>query len=71
MSCVQFDISGSGTNVPSENFAFNGGYKYTDPGILFNLYGGSTTAYTIPGPPVDAQLTGAAQKRKMRIEPRS
>lgn len=70
-SCVQFDISGDGTNVPSDNFAFNGGYTYQDPGIHFNLYGGSTTAYTMPGPAMDAQLTGAAQKRKMRFEQRS
>lgn len=71
MSCVQFDISGNGSTVPSEKFAFNGGYSYADPGIKFNLYGGSTTAYTVPGPAIDPQLSGAAQKRRMRFERRS
>lgn len=70
-SCVQFDISGDGTSAPSDNFAFNGGYTYQDPGIHFNLYSGNDTAYTMPGPAMDAQLTGAAQKRKMRFEERS
>lgn len=69
-SCVQFDISGDGTSAPSDNFSFNGGYSYQDPGIHFNLYGGSTD-YTMPGPAMDAQLTGTAQKRKMRFENRS
>lgn len=64
-ACVQFDISGDGTAVPSENFAFNGGYSYSDPGIHFNLYGGSTAAYTIPGPKMQATLSAA--KPKMRF----
>lgn len=66
-SCVQFDVTGDGSRVPSEGFAFNGGYSYDDPGIGFDLYGGSAVDYTIPGPALDPQLTGAARKRKMRI----
>jgi lytic cellulose monooxygenase (C1-hydroxylating) len=37
--------------VPSQKFNFVGGYKYTDPGILFNLYA-PFTSYTAPGPAV-------------------
>ncbi|KAI5845667.1 putative endo-beta-1,4-glucanase D, partial [Morchella snyderi] len=50
-SCSQVTVSGSGTVSPPGTFNFIGGYSPTDPGILFNLYGGSTT-YTIPGPAV-------------------
>ncbi|KAH7126267.1 glycosyl hydrolase family 61-domain-containing protein [Dactylonectria estremocensis] len=50
-SCVQFEITGSGSDVPDQDFDFNTGYTYSDPGILFNLYG-SYTSYEIPGPEV-------------------
>ena len=50
-SCVQVEITGSGTATPDEDFDFNTGYTETDPGIVFNLYG-SFTSYTIPGPDV-------------------
>ncbi|KAH0605952.1 uncharacterized protein H6S33_004409 [Morchella sextelata] len=50
-SCSQVTVSGSGTTSPPGTFNFIGGYTSTDPGILFNLYGGSTT-YEIPGPAV-------------------
>lgn len=50
-SCVQFEITGSGSAVPDEAFDFNVGYTETDPGIVFNLYG-SFDSYTIPGPEV-------------------
>lgn len=42
-SCIQFDVSGSGSAVPDQNFNFNTGYTPTDPGILFNLFRGATT----------------------------
>ncbi|KAI0602892.1 glycosyl hydrolase family 61-domain-containing protein [Biscogniauxia sp. FL1348] len=48
-SCAQLEVTGSGTAVPDQNFDFNTGYTYSDPGIVYNLYAGSTT-YTIPGP---------------------
>ncbi|CAN8105958.1 unnamed protein product [Discula destructiva] len=70
-SCVQFDISGDGTSLPSDNFNFNGGYTDQDPGILFSLYVGDLNAYQTPGPAVNTQLTGVAQKRKMRFGRRS
>lgn len=67
MSCVQFNVSGQGSRVPSQNFAFNGGYRYDDPGISFDLYSKKVTSYRIPGPAVDTRLTsGAAGKRKTR-----
>lgn len=50
-SCVQVDITGTGSAVPDEAFDFNTGYKYSDKGIVFNLYGSYTT-YEIPGPAV-------------------
>ncbi|KAF7558549.1 hypothetical protein G7046_g5614 [Stylonectria norvegica] len=50
-SCVQFEITGSGSTVPDQKFDFNTDYHYTDPGIFFNLYG-SFTSYDIPGPDV-------------------
>lgn len=59
-SCAQFEITGSGSAVPDEAFDFNTGYTYSDPGILFNLYG-SFTSYDIPGPEVwDGSGSGSA-----------
>ncbi|KAK0610709.1 glycosyl hydrolase family 61-domain-containing protein [Bombardia bombarda] len=50
-SCVQFEVTGSGSAVPSENFDFNTGYTYSDPGILFDLYS-SFSSYPVPGPKI-------------------
>ena len=50
-SCVQFEVTGSGSAVPDQNFNFNTGYTYADPGIVFNLYA-AFTSYKIPGPAV-------------------
>ncbi|KAK5654283.1 hypothetical protein OQA88_7460 [Cercophora sp. LCS_1] len=50
-SCVQFEVSGTGSVVPDQNFNFNTGYTYQDPGIVFNLYA-SFSSYKIPGPAV-------------------
>ncbi|CAI4212012.1 unnamed protein product [Parascedosporium putredinis] len=50
-SCVQVEVSGSGSAVPDQAFDFNVDYTYADPGIVFNLYGGYKT-YQIPGPAV-------------------
>ncbi|RSM11847.1 hypothetical protein CEP52_002769 [Fusarium oligoseptatum] len=50
-SCVQVEVTGSGSAVPDEGFDFNTGYKYSDAGIHFNLYG-SYSSYEIPGPAV-------------------
>ncbi|KAK3367876.1 glycosyl hydrolase family 61-domain-containing protein [Podospora didyma] len=58
-SCVQVEVTGSGTVVPNQGFNFNTGYTYSDPGILFNLYG-AFTSYTIPGPKVFSGSGGSA-----------
>ncbi|KDN38547.1 hypothetical protein RSAG8_09436, partial [Rhizoctonia solani AG-8 WAC10335] len=48
-SCTQVQVTGSGTETgPASLVAFPGAYKSTDPGILYNAYGGSTT-YPIHG----------------------
>ncbi|CAE6483567.1 unnamed protein product [Rhizoctonia solani] len=52
-SCIQFEITGSGTALPDDTdlVSFPGAYSGTDPGIKYNPYAGATT-YPIPGPPV-------------------
>lgn len=50
-SCVQFEITGSGTAVPDQAFDFNAEYDCDDEGIVFNVYG-TFTEYPIPGPEV-------------------
>jgi cellulase len=50
-SCVQVEVTGSGTAVPNQDFNFNTGYTYADPGIVINLYQ-PITSYKIPGPAV-------------------
>ncbi|KXJ94625.1 glycosyl hydrolase family 61-domain-containing protein [Microdochium bolleyi] len=56
-SCIQFDVTGTGSAVPDQNFDFNKGYTAADPGIVFNLYGGAKT-YAIPGPKVWTAAAG-------------
>ncbi|RYP34760.1 hypothetical protein DL767_004097 [Monosporascus sp. MG133] len=50
-SCVQLEVTGSGTEVPSQNYDIVKGYDADEPGIVFNLYS-SYTSYPIPGPDV-------------------
>lgn len=57
--CIQLEVTGSGTAVPSQNFDFNTGYTYADPGIHFNLYT-TFTSYPIPGPEVDTLEGGSS-----------
>lgn len=65
--CASVQVLGSGSAMPA-GVKLPGGYKSTDPGILYNLYDGRfsvlltvvsladvetcTNAYTPPGPPV-------------------
>jgi cellulase len=49
-SCVQLEVTGSGTVVPNQNFDINS-LESTDPGLFFNLYT-NYNSYKIPGPPV-------------------
>jgi lytic cellulose monooxygenase (C1-hydroxylating) len=48
-SCIQVEVTGSGSATPDTAFALPGGYSDSDAGVVFNLYG-SFTSYTIPGP---------------------
>ncbi|CAE6446610.1 unnamed protein product [Rhizoctonia solani] len=52
-SCIQFEITGSGSALPNDSdlVAFPGAYSGTDPGVKYNPYAGATN-YPIPGPPV-------------------
>lgn len=50
-SCIQLEVTGSGSAVPDQNFDFQKDYTYADPGIKFNVYG-AVSSYTIPGPEV-------------------
>jgi len=51
-SCVQVEVTGSGDAVPDQDFDFNRGYKYDDPGWFFNIYIGKNAEYKPPGPKV-------------------
>ncbi|PFH48782.1 lytic polysaccharide monooxygenase [Amanita thiersii Skay4041] len=50
-SCIQVQVSGSGTAFPTSFVAFPGAYTPTTPGIAYDVYT-NTSAYPIPGPPV-------------------
>ncbi|KAJ7637395.1 glycoside hydrolase family 61 protein [Mycena polygramma] len=52
-SCIQVQVTGSGTSSPpaSSLVAFPGAYTATTPGIVYDVYT-NTSAYPIPGPPV-------------------
>jgi cellulase len=60
-ACVQVEVSGSGTAVPDQNFDFNTGYTYEDPGIKFNMYD-DVDSYPIPGPEVWNAAGGGSGK---------
>ncbi|KAJ4333990.1 hypothetical protein N0V95_009291 [Ascochyta clinopodiicola] len=50
--CGQIKVTGSGSaSLPAEGVDMTKAYSATDPGVLFNMYGGATT-YEIPGPKV-------------------
>ncbi|EFQ35556.1 glycosyl hydrolase family 61 [Colletotrichum graminicola] len=51
-SCVQVEVSGTGSDAPPQKFDFNTGYTYADTGIKFNVYGTDGSTYKIPGPEV-------------------
>ncbi|KAK7753492.1 hypothetical protein SLS62_004567 [Diatrype stigma] len=57
-SCVQMEVTGSGSAVPDENFDIVTGYTADTPGVVFNLYGSFTT-YPIPGPDVWSAASGS------------
>lgn len=51
MECAQLQVTGGGDATPS-TVSFPGAYNGSDPGITFNLYYPTPTAYAVPGPTV-------------------
>jgi len=59
-SCIQVDVKGSGTGVPTETVSFPGAYKDSDPGIFDpNVFNAKST-YKFPGPKVVEFKNGPA-----------
>lgn len=52
ISCAQLRITGSGTASPAPLVSFPGAYSANDPGLIFNIYTGTSSAYPYPGPAV-------------------
>ncbi|KAH0579515.1 hypothetical protein H2248_002370 [Termitomyces sp. 'cryptogamus'] len=50
-SCIQIEVTGSGTAFPTSFVSFPGAYTATTPGIVYDVYT-NTSAYPIPGPAV-------------------
>ncbi|KAI0043234.1 lytic polysaccharide monooxygenase [Auriscalpium vulgare] len=50
-SCIQLQVTGSGTALPTSFVAFPGAYTSSTPGVVFDVYL-NTSAYPIPGPAV-------------------
>ncbi|KAF2832397.1 hypothetical protein CC86DRAFT_401164 [Ophiobolus disseminans] len=58
--CGQIKVTGGSKALPATGVDMTKAYSATDPGVLFNMYGGATT-YTIPGPKVwDGASSGPA-----------
>ncbi|EUC61453.1 glycoside hydrolase family 61 protein, partial [Rhizoctonia solani AG-3 Rhs1AP] len=57
--CIQIQVETSGSALPS-GVAFPGTYKYSDPGLVFNLYESSPSSYVIPGPAVWSGSAGGS-----------
>ncbi|VDB82842.1 unnamed protein product [Peniophora sp. CBMAI 1063] len=50
-SCIQVEVTGSGTAFPTSFVSFPGAYTPDTPGIVYDAYT-NTSAYPIPGPAV-------------------
>ncbi|KAF9526388.1 glycoside hydrolase family 61 protein [Crepidotus variabilis] len=48
-SCIQVQVTGSGTALPTSFVSFPGAYTASTPGIVYDAYQ-NTSAYPIPGP---------------------
>ncbi|KAL5480820.1 hypothetical protein ACEPAI_9760 [Sanghuangporus weigelae] len=53
-SCIQFEVTGSGSATPPSSYlvSFPGAYTPGTPGIVFDVYDNTDQPYPIPGPPV-------------------
>ena len=58
-SCVQVELTGTGSTIPDQNYDIVTSYDAEEPGILFNLYGGYTS-YPIPGPGIWSAAAGGS-----------
>ncbi|TFK39956.1 glycoside hydrolase family 61 protein [Crucibulum laeve] len=63
MSCVQISVTTDGTQVPPGGTSFPGTYTDSTPGIVFNIYKLSGSAYQAPGPDVWSGATGGSIAR--------
>ncbi|KAJ3476621.1 hypothetical protein NLI96_g11037 [Meripilus lineatus] len=52
ISCVQIEVTGTGSTQLPEGVSFPGAYSYSDPGIVHNIYLPNASFYQIPGPAV-------------------
>jgi len=52
MSCIQIEVTGSGTVSLPQGVSFPGAYNENDPGLLYNIYSPPSGNYIIPGGPV-------------------
>ncbi|TFK66850.1 glycoside hydrolase family 61 protein [Pluteus cervinus] len=50
-SCIQVNVTGSGTALPTSFVSFPGAYTGSTPGIVYDVYT-NTSSYPFPGPPV-------------------
>ncbi|KXN84814.1 Polysaccharide monooxygenase Cel61a [Leucoagaricus sp. SymC.cos] len=50
-SCIQVEVTGSGTALPTSFVSFPGAYAASTPGIVYDVYT-NTSAYPVPGPAV-------------------
>lgn len=50
-SCIQIEVTGSGTALPTSFVSFPGAYTPTTPGIVYDVYT-NTGEYPLPGPAV-------------------
>jgi cellulase len=58
--CGQIKVSGGSVALPASGTDMTKAYSASDPGVLFNMYGGATE-YKIPGPKVwDGASSGSA-----------
>ncbi|KAM0714105.1 hypothetical protein Q7P37_011069 [Cladosporium fusiforme] len=52
VGCAQLTVTGGGSGKPGPTMSIPGGYKASDPGLLFNIYEKVVTSYPYPGPAV-------------------
>ncbi|KAF9018447.1 glycoside hydrolase family 61 protein [Hymenopellis radicata] len=51
-SCIQVEVTGSGSALPTSFVSFPGAYTASTPGIVYDVYTSTSQAYPIPGPSV-------------------